>query len=1630
MSKKVNKKKNTRNNYKIEALEPRLMMDAAIDYSQFMSNYEQVDSLVETQLEGLQTPDLSDLGIDGKIQSIKDSFSNLGSDVETALSSLYNELTTKLKSMSQEDGVVKNAGGDIVSVSEEALKGALNSLSVQNLSYEATQNGYKLTYSPDAKNVALPQGGLSTGDYISGVGAGQSLETNAQLDIVFDMADSDNDGNIDSVVLNSVDVRDVNAVIENFGGTAKFMNLSVTETDDSITDLSLKYSSNTTSATSAVDLEFIVDPSNNDNFPFEFKDNGAIEIKKEYGENTSVVVPELVLKSGFEDFSLERALNVVSASFSTIPFIRDFEFGPKENKKKVVDYVSDLQKYWADTALAINGAVNAIENATNPGTYDYSLDLNNVRSFFDIILSDAKNGLSSYLEALKLEDASGQEIDFLVDTAAPFSPVGLSTTTPTSLYLTLNPKIDNIKDSLNFGLLKLSDLDVECSLKVKLDVLVDANDGTLIFDGFSLDKFKLTVSKADITDTISLGLFKADIVGGSFKLEASYDSSNEKGLVAEPVFSIESATLKSGVVEVAKLPKKEGEVYKFGYDALTENWIVPDEIKAFASLSGETLSHQVVAYLQSMQTALRKKIEDNVKMDFLGGSVGAVVDVIDKVDRVINGDGSPNGLIKFDKGTYSANFSSVEEFVYVFNEAWLREFGEADVCGLFVVDKNALTVDPVKLDVKKEGEVIVTKLKDSLATNFEFQNFVLKFNLSFTNVKDFDLNFAKSFGSDFANVATYGNVSVTCKAGINFELGVNFEHENLGDSTKLTDIIDDFSQNDFYYESDLCGDLVINPTRNDIELDSNKINDYAFIFNVDEQAVMVKAGTISDGSFVSVDKTGENQFVTSSSSDLPSFEYNGDIKKLIITNNSKFDVSRSGEADAFGDLKLVNTVLQTSLRTKFNSFDKINIVLKEAGKTSTVSITIEKDKVEGFALDLKTKGLSESSNWEECLDKYLSLQKSDEDQFGLNSILSLPDQLEDGRSIKNTYGLYVVYVDASGEILFGCDPSLIKGYATERDADEIKVVSTYYEINDSNAEYMRVSGVLNASGTIGNQKGVLLENYSLNTSTAGVSYVSKYIDVSTFDACFNLESDATKASNEKTQLATAIENDSTFKGCFEAHLTSTKNQNGDTLYSIGVLPSNTNHSCWRIDNASGTLYLEKYQVVKKTLTLVDRIQLDTTIQPTYGTPENANDDLKKLKKELDALCKDAFDLNVNGTSIDITAKQTEISVASVSQSFLCVGVDGTAVYIDTENCTDLNDLARAVSDSLKANGIGGVKSVSAQNDKVVFTVDKSSTVTWAGTSLNLTSVGSEDFVVNSVPIDFTDFSLSTSSSINDLWVAINNKLSGSGVTFEYTETDASGATVCLDHFEFRSDKEFSLKNVGASKVLEMFGFTAMKASECGKNDYRIIGKALLGIDWSKLINFADSSGISFTADLTFEIGKDVLVGTTAPSLSLDKKTRTIVLSSPAEKNDFAEGGFIKNGDEYFRIASLNRNGDDKIVSIVISNEAVKTEDAITTVATWAANGTLKYVAAVDAAFAFVDANLIAQGSVHADVEFTASKKESTDSDFMDNDSFLSNWDFTISPPTLSGEFDLKKNKGKLCSEQNSFESSNIIFSSI
>jgi hypothetical protein len=78
MSKKVNKKKNTRNNYKIESLEPRLMMDADVNLEEFGNQIESISTVVENSISSISDLDLSSLGLDSKLDSASELISNSG----------------------------------------------------------------------------------------------------------------------------------------------------------------------------------------------------------------------------------------------------------------------------------------------------------------------------------------------------------------------------------------------------------------------------------------------------------------------------------------------------------------------------------------------------------------------------------------------------------------------------------------------------------------------------------------------------------------------------------------------------------------------------------------------------------------------------------------------------------------------------------------------------------------------------------------------------------------------------------------------------------------------------------------------------------------------------------------------------------------------------------------------------------------------------------------------------------------------------------------------------------------------------------------------------------------------------------------------------------------------------------------------------------------------------------------------------------------------------------------------------------------------------------------------------------------------------------------------------------------
>lgn len=1427
------------NNFKIEQLEPRQMFSADVGLNDIEQQLENIPDIVENTLESIDNLQMSNLGLDATLNSASAILPDIATDIQSLISSTFanykNSLPPNTESISL-DTLAAELNNRITTDLPQSFVNPL--FSVQNEDTLKLNLGYQSN--ADVGNLNIDAVALQTNN----VTISASVLANVSVEIDFDKDDDEVPAESSSDIEISADISNINISVPNFGGTAEFLNLSVLEQNDDVADLGLNYNGTSSQQTSSLDLEYRLD-NTNAGMPFDIKNaNDVIGVTKATNGDFSVSMPELQLKSGIEGFSLENILQ--GLDFEKIPFIRDYKFGGKT----VSSYIADLQKFWARASFAINGAVEQDSTGASPV---YQLNLGKIGTYFSKLIANVEN-VGSILESLTLEDVNGNLVnlyDSETNSTLNTSLLNLSSS-PTSIYLNFKPNIPNIatqpNQTIDLGLLKLNDLDVDCSIRVEVPIHVDQNSGQLSFDGFALDDFKLKVSKTDINGELALGLFNASVQGGSFELEVEYDVNTNELLISEPKFSVESATLKSGTVTVAKLDAAE-DPYEFGYDSLTENWIVPDEIKAFASLSGETLSHQVVAYLQSMQTALRKQLEDNVKLDFLGGSVEKVADVVDKIDMVVNGfvdsSNSANnvvGLFVVDKGKYKANFSSIETFVDVFNNAWKKAFEiNDDVCSLsyvgFVGDETIVIND-------------VGNATESTRNNFKLDHYTFEFNLKFNKEVDFNLNLARSLGDGFANVATYGNVSAGCSAGISFSLDVKFDYQTINDgngegsATTLGDILGSSytALNESYCVSNSFDKLSFNETRTDVKLD-NATTNFAFTFNIDDQIVMVHSGAIDTSIFKCVEKVQdkENEFVSSTATSLPEIEYNENIKKLIIKSGTKFDISNSGSADAFSELKLINTVLQTCLSTTSDSNNTIVIRLKGVGNADDVDITLDFGLIQAFATDLNDKGLLDSPDWEKCLDKYLSLQKSEEDQFGLNEVLST-GTLDDGCSIKNTYGLYVVDIDEiTGEILFGCDPSLIKGYKTKRDGNEIKIDSDYYTLElNSGFKYMRMSGVLNASGAIGN---------------------------------------------------VAIE------------------------VSIPSLP------------------------------------------------------------------------------------------------------DGISIEVDSKNCLTLENLADKIYETIKITDVDStsklsnfVKSVVVINDKIVFSVADGVSISSSKLGISNASLGdSGDFKViyTGGPVSPVDFEtlcsgLTKATSVVDVVEAINNiinpKAEGS------TERDSTKPTLywkdadgnAMDHLEFRSKSEFSLVNVGASKVLEMLGFTAMKSSCCGENDYRIVGRTLLGVDWSKLFNFTENTQVVLSADLTFSIEKDVKVGDTAPSLDQQNNTRTITLETPVQKNVFAVGGFIKNGDEYFRIFELRLNGADEnlIDGIIVSNEAIVVSENIATSASWVANSTLKYVAAIDATFGFVDVNLVAFGSVSANVKFVGQKNADSET-LKENDSFLSNWNFSL-----------------------------------
>ena len=1574
MSKKFNKKNSTRKNYKIEALEPRLMMDADSSFdpetSSLATLYTNLESAVEAEV--LNNTD----NVNSAAVFLKDSLGNDISEVSQILSKVKSEVRSNVENAFES---AKTDAKNYIDNYNEEHKDDENFTAITSIetskfleyfgqklgnSNTVTVTGSKVNVSYNYKD-KLEVGELGFGiEYLNNFTSKKVLSVSAKVAFTIDLNDNDNGIPLESddVVVDSVSIDNISVSVDDLNLKTSFMNLEVEEqTISNEQSKDIEITANNGSVKSKLDLEFSAKAKSFDVFDFVGGQN--LHLVRDDQGNISVDFPDVSLN----DYSLEKLTNGID--LNKLPFLDKFQLSI-DNATESLDNISALfekfNQYWARLSLALNG-VSDIHSS--------KIDFTNFSDYFDLLVGKQKSELSKLLRSLEIRDESNNVLSLLGGSSKSLKDLIIGdSSAKKSLYLDFDVIANKYTQDIDFDLFKLKDFDVSFKFSIKIDVYQDGSN--LRIDVPTFDSVNIDITKTLKDETIHMGLFDTVISGN-----LTYAIEVKSGAMTSNVnLACDSIDVKSDSVSVGKFVKQADKTLDFVYKVNDLVWEFPTEVKSFLSLTGDTLALQVSSFLTSLQTALLNQVDNKVKIDFLGNSVSSVVNIADSIKNVVYGQ---NAIIPEQNGAFKANFASPETFVSILNKAWKKyvlkdDASTINVCSLVyvgTVDGKDLVIEDLNKATKDQKE------------KFKLTKYQLKLNLIFDKTEKFDLNFAKSLGNSLANVTTYGNVSVKCDAGITCLLDIEFSNELIENTTKLKDLFGDkYSvKNTTYYESAEFKDVSFNKTET-LRVDGTNY-DSAFQFKIADKIVLVKAGENLSSTdafkFVSYDDQ-KNEYKTLSSA--PTIQYKtvfDGSNRLIVTAANKFDVISSGDADSFAELKLINTVLQTCYTATVSasaSNVKVELTAQNSSAASPAikneTLNLDIDKIKEYAKGLYEKGLSESSDWMDCLDAYLSLQKTSEDKFGLNALLQ-----ENGRSLKNTYGLYVLAIDkGTNQILFGCDPSLIKGYKTERKNDKVVVTSAYYLLSNTKTEYMRVSGTLTASGAVGDTDGVLLEKYSVDDS-GKTSYESAWTKTSSL-----------------TGVSTALQNH------FESH-TAVLNVNGTPSSVTHIIPKENLDACWRIncvDNSGvNNLVLEKYQIVGRKLTLVETINLETTIQTTYGTDEtNAKLDAGALTSELtkyfgtEKVFTVSHETDGSNYKVKIVANKTEIYRAVESKHFVEITVGGTPVYVDTENCSDLADLSRAIKVSLENNNVSGILSVERIGDKIVFSTDGSTSLKCDKLSIDSTDSSqgtTHDFCVGNANVDFEDLNIddgktpthkiNENDEIQYIVKAINDVISSKNIILHYNDPITSAK---WDHLEFRSTSAFRIENNGSSKILEQLGFSAMMSSKYGENDYRIVGKALLGVDWSKLIKLNETSKVAMSAVLSFDITEDVY----AKSASVGDEI--VITMDSTKKNDqptVVKGGYIRNGDECFKITDLKFNDKTgELTSITVLNQAVSIG---TTKADWN-NLKLKYVAGISAAAGFIDVDLVAAGSVGVEATFTAQKNAKSD---VKTDSFLSQFEF-------------------------------------
>lgn len=349
-SKSSKAKRTSKKNFKIENLEPRLMMDAASGFeADKIDTYVESFASISTELgegfsktlENIEKFDFAELGLTEKFDSFT---ALLGKTSETIksevtdyvgkiLSNAMETVQEKAESLSVSDFVKNYVQDEINGLEKDGYKG---------ISIEAEGNKLVFTYNiSKTQSLNSIKYGTESWGSLSMEGS-SNLECEAAISVSVNL-DANNDGSVltssSDFSVESFSIGKLQASIKELGMNLKFMNMNLVEVEDGGDDISLKYENSEFKKN--IDLEFKLEGA--EDLPFCFAEGEYIKVSNRNG-SLDVSIPEIQMKETNTLGYLVKALDFVN-----VPFLDGKVFDINGAKQSVADETN------ADLSLSYNG---------------------------------------------------------------------------------------------------------------------------------------------------------------------------------------------------------------------------------------------------------------------------------------------------------------------------------------------------------------------------------------------------------------------------------------------------------------------------------------------------------------------------------------------------------------------------------------------------------------------------------------------------------------------------------------------------------------------------------------------------------------------------------------------------------------------------------------------------------------------------------------------------------------------------------------------------------------------------------------------------------------------------------------------------------------------------------------------------------------------------------------------------------------------------------------------------------------------------------------------------------------------------------------------------------------------------